>query len=256
VWDVIQAAFVIYRENAAQLITVVAVIVVPLYLIGFLIARVALAPASRTVEIAGENVRITDTRGFFVVVLAALVIAAIAVIITAVLQAAILRAAALATIGDPIDIEASYRWGLRRVWSVLLIAILVGLTVAIGFILLIIPGIIALVFLSVSVPALVVENLRGTAAMRRSWALVRNHFWHVLGVIVVAALMTGVVNSVLNAIGSHNRFLGAILGIIGQLIVAPFSALVSVVLYIDLRARVESLTPGQLRTELQAGSEG
>jgi hypothetical protein len=74
-------------------------------------------------------------------------------------------------------------------WA-LLVAILVGLTVAVGFILLVIPGIIFLVFLSVSVPALVVENRRGTEAMKRSWNLVSSHFWHALGVILVAAIIT------------------------------------------------------------------
>ncbi len=86
-----------------------------------------------------------------------------------------MRAAAQATIGDPVDAEASYRYGFKRLGSVLLVSLLVGLAVLGGFILLIIPGIIFLVFLSVSIPALVVENRRGTDAMSRSWNLVKGH---------------------------------------------------------------------------------
>ena len=117
----------------------------------------------------------------------------ISVIISAVLQAAILRAAAQATIGDPVDPQESYRFGFKRLGSVILVSVLVGLAVIGGFILLVIPGLIFLVFLSVSVPVLIVENRRGTDAMSRSWNLVKGHFWHAVGVIIVAGLITGIV---------------------------------------------------------------
>ena len=102
-------------------------------------------------------------RSFGLLLAGALVAALISVIITAVLQAAILRAAAQATIGDPVDAEESYRFGFKRLGSVILVSVLVGLAVVGGFILLIIPGIIFLVLFSVSVPVLIVENRRGQA---------------------------------------------------------------------------------------------
>lgn len=250
--EIISSAFQIYGRNAAQLIVIVAIIVVPLSIIGFLLSHYAFAATTKTVVVGGQSIKEVQPRSFGLFILAALVAAAISVIITALLQAALLRAGAQASIGDPVDVDASYRWGLRRFGSVLLVSILVGIAVAIGFILLIIPGIIALVFLSVAVPAVVVEDRRGTAAMRRSYELARNHFWHALGVIVVAALIAGVVSAILSALGGHNAVLGAIFGIIAQVIVAPFSALVSVLLYLDLRARHESLTIAGLRTELSA----
>jgi uncharacterized membrane protein len=185
-----------------------------------------------------------------VTVAALLIAAAIGVITWAILQAAMLRGAAQATIGDPVDVEASYRWGLRRFGSVLLLAILVGIVVVLGFILLIIPGIIFLVFLSVSEPALIVENRRGTEAMSRSWNLVRGHFWHALVVILVAAIITGVVQGILTAIGGDNWFVRWIFTAIAQIITAPFTALVTVLLYLDLRARKEALTADRLRIEL------
>jgi hypothetical protein len=248
--DILQAAFEIYRRNAAQLLLIVAIIVVPLSILGYLVSHFAFAANTRTETIAGQRVEVLQSRSFFVSLLAALLAAAISVIITAILQAAMLRAAAQATIGDPVDVESSYRWGLRRFGSVLLVSIMVGIVVAIGFILLIIPGIIALTFLAVAVPALVVENVRGTDAMRRSATLVSGHFWHVLGVIVVAAIITGIIGSLIRAIGGSNTVLGAIFGAIGQIIVAPYSALVSVLLYLDVRARRENLTAPRLRAEL------
>ena len=108
---------------------------------------------------APERIRITNTggvvafdyagRGLGVFLLVGAIGALIAVLISAILQAAILRAAAQATIGDPVDVEASYRYGLKRLWSVdYIVSLLVGLIVAVGFVLLVIPGIIFLVFRS------------------------------------------------------------------------------------------------------------
>lgn len=249
---ILGAAFDIYRMNAGGLVLIVAVVVIPLTVLSFLITHFALAAKTHVVVIGNQTLNVIQPRSFAIVILAALVAAAISVIITAVLQAAILRAAVQATIGEPVDVEASYRWGLRRFGSVLLVSILVGLAVAIGFILLIIPGIILLVLFSVSVSAVVVEHAHGTEAMRRSWNLTKGHFWHVLGVIVVAALIAGAVTAVLSAIGGSSAVLRLILETIGQIIVAPFSALVTVILYLDLRARSGSLTASGLRTELDA----
>jgi hypothetical protein len=233
--EILSEAFRIYRENAAQLIVIVAIVVVPLSFVSAVIVRLIGDP---------------EDPSFGVTLAALLVAAAIGVIIWAILQAAMLRGAAQATIGDPVDVEASYRWGLARFGSVLLVAFLVGIVVGVGFLLLLIPGIIFLVFLSVSEPALIVENRRGTEAMSRSWNLVRGHFWHALVVILVAAIITGVIQGILSAIGGDNWFVAWIFTAIAQIITAPFTALVTVLLYLDLRARTEALTADRLRTEL------
>lgn len=248
--DILGGAFEIYRQNASQLLLIVAVVVVPLSVLGFIVSHFAFAVTTRTVVIGNQAIQVAEARSLGIVVLAGLVAAAISIITAAILQAAILRAAAQATIGDPIDIDASYRWGLSRFGSVLLVSILVGLCVAVGFVLLIIPGVILLVLLAMSVPAVVVENVRGTQAMRRSWNLTSGHFWHVLGVIVVAALISGAVTGILSAFAGDSSVLRLILNTIGQLLVAPFSALVTVLLYLDLRARSENLTASALRAEL------
>jgi hypothetical protein len=104
---------------------------------------------------------------------------------------------------------------------------------------------------------LIVENRRGRAAMSRSWNLVKGHFWHALGVIVVAAIITGFVSGIIASIGGSAWVVRWIFTAIAQVLTAPFSALVSVLLYLDLRARSESLSADTLRTELAAaGSAG
>ena len=253
--EILSSAFNIYKANASQLILIVAVVVVPLSLISALFSGVLFAPDKVRVTNAGGVVVFDYAgRGLGVGLLAGAIGALIAVLISAVMQAAILRAAAQATIGDPVDVEASYRYGLRRLWSVILVSILVGLVVAVGFILLVIPGIIFLVFLSVSIPALIVEGRRGTEAMGRSWNLVKGNFWHAFGVIVVAALIVGIISGIIGAIGGDNWAVRWIFTAIAQILTVPFASLVSVLLYLDLRARSESLSADTLRQELASGT--
>ena len=86
------------------------------------------------------------------------------------------------------------------------------------------------------------------------WALAKDDFFHVLGVIIVAAIISSVVSGIIGSFGGDNWFAGWIFTAIAQIITAPFSALVSVLLYLDLRARKEALTADSLRAELAAGS--
>jgi hypothetical protein len=247
--EILTAAFNIYKANASKLLLIVALVVVPLSFVSALFSGVVFAGTKH--QVFGSNIEVTD-RSFGLFVAAALVTAVISVIISAALQAAILRAAVRATIGDPVDPEESYRYGFKRLGSVILVSVLVGLAVAGGLILLIIPGIIFLVLFSVSVPVLIVEDRRGRAAMSRSWHLAKGHFWHAFGVIVVAAIITGLVGGAIGAIGGSAWFARWIFTAIAQILTAPFSALVSVLLYLDLRARSETLSAGTLRAELAA----
>lgn len=251
--EILSTAFEIYKANAASLLMIVAIVVVPLTFISAFIGGVVFAPETETVTIFGESVETVSARTAGAAFLVFIVGIVIAVVISAVLQAAIMRGAALGSIGDPVDVDASYKWGFARFGSVILISILVGLAVLGGLILLIIPGLIFAVMFSVSIPALVVENRRGTDAMSRSWNLVKGQFWHAVGVIVVAGIIAAVVSGIIGAIGGalgDNWFLSWVFQAIAQIITAPFSAIVSVLLYLDLRARKEALTADALRAEL------
>ncbi len=95
---------------------------------------------------------------------------------------------------------------------------------------------------------------------KRSWRLVGGSWWRVWGVLLVAAIITGIGASIVAgpfsiaqtmALGSDPSvstsrvFLAAALGGIGEIIggtvMTPFSAAVTSLLYIDRRMRAEGL---------------
>jgi hypothetical protein len=267
--DILSAAFEIYKNNARNLLLIVAIVVVPLQLVSALLSNVAFAEKKETVIVSGHSISTTEPRSTAAAALLALLVVIIALVIWAGLQATITRAAARTTIGDDVDVADSYRWGLSRLGSIVLVVLLIGLVLAAGaivgiFLVFALPAfallllfawaLFGLTVFSVAVPAFVVENRRGAAALSRSWNLVKVHFWHAFGTIVLTLIITGIIQRLIGALGGSNWFLRWIFGSIGQILVGPFTALVAVLLYLDLRTRGEALSAGTLRNELIATS--
>ncbi|MCV7216297.1 hypothetical protein H7J51_13510 [Mycobacterium crocinum] len=119
----------------------------------------------------------------------------------------------------------------------------------------------ALVYLYTSLSfapvAVVLERKPIVASIRRSFGLVRNHFWRVFGIRLLASVVAGVIAGAVSVpfslagqlflIGGSSSgsivlatTLAAIGGAIAQIITAPFTAGVTVLLYTDTRIRAEA----------------
>jgi hypothetical protein len=123
--------------------------------------------------------------------------------------------------------------------------ILFGIGVGIGLLLLIVPGLYLLTIWAVGVPAIVVERAGVIEAFGRSHELVRGNGWTVFGAIVVAFLILWGLGLAAILIGAAIAdAAGAItLGIIVQILAAPFAALVSSVLFFELRGEAPAVEP-------------
>ena len=248
VGEILGDAFRLYARHWQNLIVIVAAIVIPL---SFL--QVALAEVWIREGLTGEEFRggvEVSTGTALAGVLGGLVVAFVSILMWTILTGAVTRAAAGTFLGRDLDIGESYRFGFARFWSIVLVGVLAGLAIALGFLLLIIPGFIVLTFLACVIPCLVIEDKRGREALRRSWNLVRGHGWHVFGTIVVAALLNGVVSSLLTAPFGDNWAVRSIIGAIVAAITMPFMALVGVFLYLDMRVRKERYTAADLERDL------
>jgi hypothetical protein len=121
------------------------------------------------------------------------------------------------------------------VGTLVLNGILAGIAIAIGFVLIIVPGLILLTIWAVIAPSIVVEDRGVFEAFGRSRDLVRGHGWQVFGAVVLAFLIVFVVGLVASIVG-------AAIGNVGQVILqtaasvatAPVAALVSSILFFDL----------------------
>jgi len=110
-----------------------------------------------------------------------------------VLQAALVQATITDLNGERPQLGACMATGLRNFFPLLFITILYGLAVAFGFILLIVPGFMALCALSVAVPVRVVEQLGITESLGRSADLTRGHRWKIFLLFLLALAISTVI---------------------------------------------------------------
>jgi hypothetical protein len=247
--EILSTAFQLYRRHWRTLLAIAAVVVVPFTLLQYLLGD--------QVRVQGETTSngVVVSTASWAVGIAGLVTALAGLLMFLVLTGAITRAVAAEVVGEDPSLEQSYRFGFHRLGSVLLVSVLVGLATVGGLILFIIPGIYIGVRLAVSIEALVVEGRRGTQAMGRSWELVGGHWWHAFATLLVAVLLTGLVNALITApFGGTNWFVQAVVAAVATVITLPYGVLVGVLLYLDLRARKGGLTLETLRADLQASA--
>jgi hypothetical protein len=173
-------------------------------------------------------------------ILAGLAATAIGVIATYWFQGAVVEA-----VRDILDGRRDYDLGalfrsVTPVLGTLIIAgILAGIGIAIGFILLIVPGLFLLTIWSVIAPVIVVERSGAINAFGRSRAIVKGNGWQVFGVIIVVYLIITIAGFVLGAIGagiSDTFAMRALFSLIASTLTAPIAALAASTIYFNLIA--------------------
>jgi hypothetical protein len=121
-------------------------------------------------------------------------------------------------------------------WPLMIVSLLFGFGVGIGFVLVIIPGLMLLTFWSVVAPVTVLERPGVFAAFLRSRELVRGRGWAVFSVIAViylAVVMVSVLAGLIAApLGAGGR---ALVELVVTVLIAPVPALGASVLYFALR---------------------
>jgi len=148
--------------------------------------------------------------------------------------------------------------GIKRLGTALVVAILAWIAYIVGFVLLIVPGIILMLMWLVAVPAAVVEKTGVSASFARSSALTRDRRWRILGIVVLAGVMLIAVNLIVMAAvgagsgGSFTTFmtrptatLAVVRWIVGSLGAAFFTCLLAT-LYYALRSDKEGVDINQI----------
>lgn len=174
--------------------------------------------------------------------------------------------AAIATAASTFIVSESYMGRLlsagdafRRagpfIGRLIMLGILTSFVVLLGFLLLVIPGIILACGLALATPAMVIESLpTSTAAMGRSWSLTRNHRAKIFGALFVVLLLMYLPFLALGGIAAASMGSGAGSGVaattsfLGLTTVAalissliwPLFYCVLTVAYYDLRVRKEA----------------
>jgi hypothetical protein len=250
VGETLDTAIKLYRSEAVQLWKTIAVVVVPLQLIELILRR-AILPSG--VFVHDGTLYTTDPSASTGGILPLLLVGLIGVVAQLLATGAVFKLLLDAYLGRKPDWRESFAFARAKIGSLVWLAIMSAVVVAGGFLLLIIPGIWAVVSISVAVPVLMMEGSTGLSALKRSSSLVRGRWWATFARLVVALILLVAASLVIGAVagalsGGLNvsnvtLFLAvsAILSVISTILTTPFVSAVATVIYIDLRVRNEAL---------------
>jgi hypothetical protein len=128
--------------------------------------------------------------------------------------------------------------------QLIFVGIVAGIGIVIGFILIIIPGLILITIWSVAAPVVVLERPGGLRALGRSRELVKGNGWNVFAVILLLVILVGVVTLLLEGVAAAaGTGVGIVVRVIVGILTAPISSLAAAVLYFELRGSPTSGPP-------------
>jgi hypothetical protein len=165
-------------------------------------------------------------------------------IVSALVQGALTRATVSANEGKRASLGESLAAAVRVLLPLIGLSILWAIGVGIGFVLLIVPGVILLMMWAVAVPSLVVERQGIFAAFARSAQLTKGAKWKIFGLCLVLLVIYWLLSLIVGLVGLGTLGAGSAAGftvanIVGTIIVGTiFNMLWGTIqpsLYVELR---------------------
>jgi hypothetical protein len=249
VGEILDVAIKIYRARFGVLVRIVSVVLAPVFVVGAVIRISVPSDSSSLVEIGqpGATPEL-DTGDFWAFLAGTLLIALLAFIAAQVATGACFKAVSGAYLDEEADWRESLRFARSRVGSLLWLSFLLVLLLAPAFLACIVPGIYLWGAWAVATPVLLFDDRKAWGALKRSRQLVKGRWWPTVGVLILVAILTGIVQLIVLGLATvvsvtNNEIAAAVAQAIGQTassaLTTPLSAAVLTVLYFDLRVRKE-----------------
>ncbi len=135
------------------------------------------------------------------------------------------------TVDPAIRIKTACSRAKTTLWQFVWLLLLLGLLVAGGSLLLVIPGVVFMIWFLFCQYILAEQGIGGLQALQKSHQLVRGHWWAVFG----RFLLLLMISSAISALASRLPIIGAPLNLGLTLLLTPFSTLYYYLLYKDLQ---------------------
>lgn len=235
---ILDQAFRIYKNNFIRFITIVAVIQIPISLLAIL---------TQTLFVEQE---FADATATMMLGVGGVVVLFLMMLGHTLCSGALTRSVAESYLGNDMSVGQAYRHVLPKFMTLILASILVSLCVGLGFVMLVVPGVIFSLWFALITPAIIMEDLGATAGMSRSRTLVKGNLGKVfvVGLLVFLLMMAitlpftfagTLLPMVLKANSQTKTLISQFFEALGQLISTPIGAITSILLYYDLRIRKE-----------------
>jgi hypothetical protein len=231
--ELIDATFQLLRRNAAGLLTLSALFTIPSTIAQVTLLRPAMIrPGAGPVAFSASSYG----SGFLLYFL-------VAIILSSIFQTAMIIASSDAYLGREINIADALQRALPKAFTIFVAYILASIGIGIGFVFLVVPGIILALMWYATPCAIVFENAGIGAALSRSSALSKDLKGHVFLTFLLAFViyLVGyfIIAAIAGVVGTLSSFANTIVLALGLTLLVPIFPLVIVLLYYDARIRKE-----------------
>jgi hypothetical protein len=247
--EILDVAIKIYRARFGVLVRAVAVVLGPVFALSAVV-RISIPDAENLVDPVQPGATPDfDLEQFWAFLAGTVVIAIIAFIGAQLATGACFKAVSGAYLDEEPSWRESLRFARERLGSLLWLSFLLVILLMLATLALVIPAIYLYFAWTVAAPVLLLEDIRGRGALKRSRQLVKGRFWPTVAVVILVGILTGIVQGIFLGILAGvvsitgNEVATALAEAIGQTLssalTTPLSAAVLTVLYFDLRVRKE-----------------
>jgi hypothetical protein len=256
------AAFGIYTRHFWKLAKLAAAVWIPLAIVLILVDIYRFTEVNTgELYFVGDTIRSLDHGRL---VAGGIAVGVVYTVGSLILVGASLRAASQAYMGEEPEVGPSLRFAAGKLLSMFWLAILLVVLLAIGFLLIVVPGIYLAIAWILAMPVLLFEGKGAFKSMGRSFDLIRHHWWRTFGIVIVIGIFSailgdvipGVISGLFDGVSKDHFTLWIVLtdaiAALGPIVTTGIWAATIAVIYYDMRVRKEGFDVEMMAGRLDA----
>jgi len=239
--ELVSKTFELYRRDFSKYLILFLVVEAIIGVLTTLVRRAIVLPATLPADATPQQF-LSWMPGFFGAVIA---LTALTAVVTWLfypisIGGAVKMASEEITTGNA-DLAASVRFAASRIVWLWVVGIVVGIIVAVGFIALLVPGIILSIMFSLVFPVIIIERT-GFESMGRSRKLVSQRWLKTLALVIVFGIVVGIASAVVSAVTGP---LGVASTIVSSVLSAFYIPLIPIALTVYYYSNAARIAPSQ-----------
>jgi hypothetical protein len=146
------------------------------------------------------------------------------------------------------NLQTSFNFTLTKLLPLLAASIITGILIVLGFIALVIPGIILALMFSLVYPAIMLEDTGVFGSLSRSRVLVSNRWLKTFGLLLLLGIIVAIVNGIFVLIASPFGVVSPLISGILTALITPVFAIAITLYYYSMKARTLPPPPPSAQT--------
>jgi len=239
--ELVTKTFELYRRDFSKYLILFVVVEAVIGVLTTLVRRAIVLPAALPAGATPQQL-LNWLPGFFGAVTALVALTAIVSLVFYPISigGAVKMASEEITTGKA-DLAASVRFVASRIVWLWAVGLVVGIIVVVGFIALLVPGIILSIMFSLAVPVIIIEGT-GFESMGRSRKLVSQRWLKTFALVILIGIVVGIASAVVSAVTGP---LGVASTIVSSVVSALYIPLIPIALTVYYYSNVARIAPPQ-----------